>query len=323
MKLVVLLVLGLVAGLSALAGNEIGNGGDSYSLEFAAIGRKMVDKIRANPDPAIGDVEAFARAVNEAQVVTRDKVELGDREVDAANFPSLKRIELNRARWREYSAEEKSALVIHEYLGIAGVDDSSYQVSGSYAQVADPWPRASDRRWGASLGAGVVQPTGNLGKLYSGFSPSIEGRITFLINQYFAAVGGVEHWGHTYEAAPAGFVNVNLTKVSAGLEYHPLTSKQWQGGTGVDPYLSGNVGQFFRSQSFVLRNQVEKDGALGLDLGAGLSFFFWRSRVAIYTEVRAREIFFKDRNDESFLASGIENTKGTIFTGSFGVQAFF
>lgn len=130
------LILTLVAAASAFAGgNELGNGGDLVAQEFVAAGKKLVEELKAKPDARIPDLSKFEEIVNTAKVSTAESLTLHGNEVDAINYPEEKHIDVSRSRWREYGPGKRASLVLHEYLGLAKVEDKQYEISSSYADA--------------------------------------------------------------------------------------------------------------------------------------------------------------------------------------------
>ncbi len=113
---------------------DVGNGGDAIVLEFMNLGRQVAKDIRLEaeqlfPEFAIDELEdALART----KVVSVERALLNGVEKDAINYPRQKLIEVSSTRWlaRTRSPEQQQALVFHEYLGIMGVDDGDFSVSG-------------------------------------------------------------------------------------------------------------------------------------------------------------------------------------------------
>ena len=69
-----------------------------------------------------------------ASVVSVEKTVRDGNEVDAINYPDLKKIEIHRSRWNEYgkNLRRKLPIVLHEYLGLMRLGDASYQISSEY-----------------------------------------------------------------------------------------------------------------------------------------------------------------------------------------------
>jgi hypothetical protein len=331
MKWLVLLVAALVP-IHAYAGNELGNGGDSYAQEFVAIGRDFLDRLRAAPDPAI-PLQRLSDAVENTSVITKDKLELRGAEVDAINYPGSKRIELNRARWKETGEKEKSSLALHEYLGIAGIDDSRYAVSGKYVELQDGsggfgsevstarWlDGEKDKHWSFSLGHGYSTTDGNLGKLYGGSTvPNYDIRVGYAFNEKLALAldGGLSQFGFT--ADPYGDVDIRLLTVGLILQYSPFATAS----SRLDPYTFVGLDQVYRKQEFQTMGVAEKDTAYALGGGLGLNYFLVPGHVSIWLEGKVSDVLFRDRYGEAYLQSGISDMKGLLYAANAGVKFYF
>ncbi|MGZ3694041.1 MAG: hypothetical protein ACXWQO_07560, partial [Bdellovibrionota bacterium] len=259
----IIAVLGMVCA-SAQAGNELGNGGDVYAKEFVSLGRGVLEKMKASPDSKIPDFDAFAKAIEETRVVTEDNLELEGATVDAINYPQSKRIELNRRRWREYDNEERSALVLHEYLGVARIDDSRYQISGTYSGSSaeinlDPYMYGQRSPWSVGAGTGIDSYLGNIGKLYEKSGAKMDFRVAYMVSPYFIIHAGMDKSEAAFNAQETGTVGVSLLKEVLVAQYHPFQTKRWTGGAGFDPYFLVGVGEVQRTQAFQTLNKVEKD----------------------------------------------------------------
>ncbi len=113
-------------------GFDVGNGGDRYAGEFVEIGEEIVETLIHSPRAGI-DSTAMLEAIRKTKVVSKDSLELDGKAIDAINYPlaTPPRIEVNRDAWdrMKWRRHDKIFLVMHEYLGILGVDDSNYQIS--------------------------------------------------------------------------------------------------------------------------------------------------------------------------------------------------
>jgi len=118
------------------AGVEHGNAGDAFAAEFILTARDLVQRMQ--PNQAVirqwVDIARLSGAILATKVRTEENLQLGGHTVDAVNIPTESLILVNRDRWREYrSALETKArltLVLHEYLGVIGAEDSQFQISG-------------------------------------------------------------------------------------------------------------------------------------------------------------------------------------------------
>lgn len=111
--------------LLASLGNEGAHGGDPYALEFVALGKVLVDELRADGI----NLKKFSAKLNTVLVYSAEKerVILNGVEVAAINKNNV--ILINATRWRQSNLTEKLSLVLHEYLGIMNVERDVYTVS--------------------------------------------------------------------------------------------------------------------------------------------------------------------------------------------------
>jgi hypothetical protein len=79
-------------------------------------------------------VDKLKEVVMTTRVQSEENLQLDSREVNAINIPAKNLIIVNRTRWPRLKSDEKVQLVLHEYLWIAGYDDSSYQLSAAIQQ---------------------------------------------------------------------------------------------------------------------------------------------------------------------------------------------
>jgi hypothetical protein len=117
-------------------GWDHGNAGDAFASEFVLSGRDLVQRMKLLPasERQGVDLNQLAGAVLNTKVHTEERLILRGMEVDALNFPEKGLIILSRARWRPLrvasETRQRLTLVLHEYLGVMGLDDSQYRLSG-------------------------------------------------------------------------------------------------------------------------------------------------------------------------------------------------
>jgi hypothetical protein len=114
----------------AQMGGVTGNGGDRRAIEFVVIAEKIAQYVTDAKKTEV-DIEKFHLAIATTKVESTNKIlKLKGIPKDAINYPQEKRIIFNRESWDSSSDESiRAVLVFHEYLGIMGVDDSSYKYS--------------------------------------------------------------------------------------------------------------------------------------------------------------------------------------------------
>lgn len=107
----------------------VGNGGDTYAIEFVSTAEEVHKYLQASV-AGIVDAKTFGAAVLNTKVESTDgKLVLDGAVKDAINYPSLRRIVFSRGRWTNMTDHERAVLVLHEYLGILQIKDASYQRS--------------------------------------------------------------------------------------------------------------------------------------------------------------------------------------------------
>ena len=134
MKYLIFVFLFLSTSLSQ-AQNLVGNGGDVIASEFNSIARTAVHFLKkkmlssADQDLVLKVEEKIETTLVES---VSDALVLNGREVDAINYPAINHIKVNRKRWEQVrlrDPSERTRIVLHEYIWIAGQDDSSYATS--------------------------------------------------------------------------------------------------------------------------------------------------------------------------------------------------
>lgn len=143
MKTLCVVLMGLVASpMVSHAGAGSSGGGDAVAAEFTRIAHQISQLVERQPVAEVSGKD-FKEGVLGTLVRTQDKVFHNGMEVDAINIPSEKKIVVSRSRWSDLKAQKrmKYVLVFHEYLGVLGIDDSSYQISkalfGKVDRIAD------------------------------------------------------------------------------------------------------------------------------------------------------------------------------------------
>lgn len=134
--LLLLSAMATFASPAARGAGQEGHGGDIAVSIFIGVAHRTAECLKESPlaereyPSLLGDlVGAIART----SVYSVDKTVLNGNEVDAINYPSVDRprILINRTRWLDdrLTNSMRALLVFHEYLSIAGYDDSSYKIS--------------------------------------------------------------------------------------------------------------------------------------------------------------------------------------------------
>ena len=109
-----------------------GGGGDGYAAEFVHTAISIYAMLKRQKKPLVNP-DQFKMAFDHTRVFSKKALSLNGQEVDAINYPDDHRIVVSRARWKELSEQPRNKLVLvaHEYFGIMGLNDKSYQLSKS------------------------------------------------------------------------------------------------------------------------------------------------------------------------------------------------
>lgn len=117
----------------AHAGNESGHGGDPVAQQFVQTARDVLARLSDQSNSPIAlNLNAFGSAIESTAVESTDQeLKIAGVHKACINYPSQKKIEVSRKDWpTDPFDRNRQALVLHEYLGIMGVDDQNYAVSG-------------------------------------------------------------------------------------------------------------------------------------------------------------------------------------------------
>ncbi len=328
-------LLSFVISLGALAGNEHGNGGDGYALEFMALGRKAAGEVRLHPDPRISE-DSLRKAIETTNVTTKERLELQGVEVDAINYPEQKRIELNRSRWKEYGLDQKAALVLHEYLGVIGLDDSKYEISGKYflassqegpqnttsTSTREVEEEDKGNNFSMGIGAGYNVFGSNMGKLYDASAPGINLRLGYAFSSYFTVRAGFMQDAFKSVPEVEEPTAMSLNSVNLSLQYHWVQSRYLREQVGIDPYIFAGSGHTSRTQNYLYEQASESDSAFNFHAGIGSNLFFSARKAAFWLEGKMASISFTDRFQDDF-SSGVPDKTGLLYSASAGLTYFF
>lgn len=120
--------------------NLVGNGGDIVASEFNSIARTAVyflhkRSLSSEDQQLVADI---LRKIETIQVESvENELSIAGRVVDAINYPSLGQIKVSRKRWEQIrlrGPSMRTMIVLHEYIWVAGVDDSHYAISTRLAK---------------------------------------------------------------------------------------------------------------------------------------------------------------------------------------------
>jgi hypothetical protein len=146
---------------TAVAGPRvIGNGGDIYALQFASYADRIVKYLQVNQDdvPEI-NADKLEQIVADTKIEsTTEKLVLNGYVKAAINYPDKKLIVINQDQWSNSSDRERSALVLHEYLSLMGIEDAKYAVSKRVLNEFEKTKNSAggDSSWWVCEGEGMV-----------------------------------------------------------------------------------------------------------------------------------------------------------------------
>jgi hypothetical protein len=114
-----------------------GHGGDAAVGLFYGATETMLACLKAAPATWNVNLPQLTRdldqAIADTTVSSVDQTILNGVEVDAINYPNAEkpRILLNRKRWlsKDFGLDARAMISLHEFLSIAGYDDSRYGIS--------------------------------------------------------------------------------------------------------------------------------------------------------------------------------------------------
>jgi hypothetical protein len=260
-------------------GNELGNGGDLVSQEFIAAGRRLVDDLRAKPDPRIPDVDKLAAAVEAVKVTSTSSLTLHGAEVDAINYPEELEIDVNRPRWQAASPEKHASLVLHEYLGIIQVNDLHYEISGSYAQ---PFaiPEEKPKKFEAAIGSSYGWTTPFESNREHSNQPGVSASFGYFLNTRSELLLGFERQSFGSSYGDSWTDSRTQTAATAGYRWWFMRGKTWS------PYVQANAGIVWQKSEFSFPSysdpyaQYHWEGSDGknllLQLGSGVRYALLR-----------------------------------------------
>jgi hypothetical protein len=114
-------------------GSEVGNGGDTWSIDFVSTANRTAEEIsRMTPEQRYGvEPLSLSKTIELTKVEsTPEPIFIGGIQKTAINYPNQKKILLSRPSWDAVkNMIVKRRLALHEFLGIMRIDDQNYQIS--------------------------------------------------------------------------------------------------------------------------------------------------------------------------------------------------
>lgn len=179
------------------------------------------------------------------------------------------------------------------------------------------------RFFGISLGTGLHQFGGNIGKLYNTALPVLDFKMIYFFDFRLAGAFGVSSAAHAFNAQPIGPVEVKIMRITGDMKYYFDVKNAGAMITASSPYLVAGLAQNLRTQAFQAGGSISKDNSLSISGGMGLEFALKPRKTSIGVEGRYHVMYFKDRLDSTYLESGIPDTTGPMYSLITSVIFFF
>lgn len=103
--------------------------------------------------------------------------------------------------------------------------------------------------------------------------------------------------------------NVGLTQLGAVLKFYFNTQNLTRGIANLNPYISGGFNQVTRTVTVTGEEAFAKEGALGVDLSAGIEIALMAKKVFLGLQATYTLVTFKDENKELIIL----NERTSIF----------
>lgn len=309
---------GLVSAMVVQAGNEVGNGGESSAIEFVALGRSIHQELLTD-NRFTFNREKLAKALEEVRVEVGEGLLLNGAFVDAINYPTQKKILLDRSRWSAKSLPAKKSLVLHEYLGVMEEGDKNYEISSFYLAESEKVEEGRNGLWTFAAGVTKSAYTGSLKKLYDDSLLGYDLRLGRKLGRpwEFFLEGGMHK--ANYQISSIGFVAIETMRMSGSIAYSFYQSSSIRG-PSFKALLGGSYQ--FRKHAFESFGIVQRDSAPGIHLGLEGAYPL-AGRFSLLTQARLSRTFFKDRHASLSPRDGINDQRGDRINGLFGLEYIF
>ena len=179
------------------------------------------------------------------------------------------------------------------------------------------------RFFGISLGSGLHQFGGNIGRLYNTALPVLDFKMIYFFDFRLAGTFGISSAAHAFNAQPNGAVEVKIMRINADMKYYFDVKNSGAALTAAAPYVVAGLSQTYRTQLFQDGGTIQKDNALAISGGLGLEFALKPRKTSLGVEGRMHQIYFKDRLISEYLPSGVPDTTGPMYSLITSVIFFF
>lgn len=112
-----------------------GGGGNTCALMLKQNAIELIERIQSYPPfQTNGIADLLISNIKAAQFLPGDKLQIAGKDVEAINYPTKKIIEIEQGFCDKVVTFSTASLgiTLHEYLGLAGLADEEYQVSGPF-----------------------------------------------------------------------------------------------------------------------------------------------------------------------------------------------
>ena len=112
-----------------------GGGGNTCALMLKQNAIELIERIQAYPPfQSNGIADLLISNIKAAQFLPGDKLQIAGKDVEAINYPTKKIIEIEQGFCDKVITFSTASLgiTLHEYLGLAGLADDEYQISGPF-----------------------------------------------------------------------------------------------------------------------------------------------------------------------------------------------
>jgi hypothetical protein len=214
----------------------------------------------------------------------------------------------------------------------AGTDEIITGPFSEYGEFDNNEDEESDERFfqfgrffGLGLGFGMTTASGNAGLLYQGGFPTLELKLDYWFNFFFALQVNVQNSKHNYDRPEHGPTDVNLFRTLFQLKYYFDTNNLAAPVTFVSPHLIAGGGYYSRTDNIGAgagtgSSQIVSYSAFGFNGGGGLELTITPKRTYIQFEGLVHFAQFADNLSHEFADSGVPDRTGPWLTGMVSVM---
>lgn len=180
------------------------------------------------------------------------------------------------------------------------------------------------RFFGASLGLGFQEISGNRGILWQGGFPAVDFKVHYWFDFNVALDLNVYTSSHFFEtsvdeggASVLEHVDINMVRLGADIKYYFDTKNLTAAVSFANPYVLAGFGPYSKTETSSKDGTVETDSNVGLNLGAGLEFPIKHRKAYFTLEGKMHLVTFKDTYTDRFQSSKsapLQDLTGQFFT---------